>query len=163
GLTSFSRFTGTSDIIPLPVNLVSFTANRLNETSVRLNWRTAGEENNDRFEIERSSDGVNFFTVGEVAGNGTTNTPLSYMFEDRNATLSPVLYYRLKQVDYNGAFEYSPIARVANTIAAVDMKAWYNQTNEKIQLAIINTISEQVIINVMDMQGKLVANLSNNV
>src|SRR5690606_27584493 len=133
------------DLNPLRVNLVSFTANRLNETSVRHNWRTAGEENNDRFEIERSTDGINFITVGEVAGNGTTNTPLSYLFEDRNANaLTPVLYYRLKQVDYNGAFEYSPIARVANTIAVVDMKAWYNQTNEKVQVAIVNNLNEQV-------------------
>jgi hypothetical protein len=158
GLTSFSRFTGTGSLTPLPVNLDGFTAIRKSETTVALNWKTRGEINNEKFEIERSFDGINFIRVGTVNGNGTTNTVMVYQFEDQVlASASPVLYYRLKQVDFNGDFEYSEIKRVANTTSAVDLKAWYNQSEQKIQVSTISNVAEPVTITVVDIQGRVVA------
>lgn len=161
GVKGFSIWTGGSSVTPLPVNLVSFNAVRKNENTVELNWKTAGELNNDRFEIERSADGINFTTIGTEAGNGTTDYTINYSFEDNTAPkFATVLYYRLKQVDYNGAFEYSPITRLANgsiNTLTPDIKAWYNSTEGNIRLTTLNTESELVNINIIDMQGRVVA------
>jgi hypothetical protein len=98
---------------PLPVSWLYFNARNTAEGIVTLNWATATELNNDRFEIERSLDGVNFTRIGTVLGNGTTQSVSVYTYNDlglpANAT---VFYYRLKQVDYDGAFDYSVIATV---------------------------------------------------
>lgn len=99
-------------LTPLPVELTSFSAKAFSG-KVQLDWTTATEINNSGFEIERSFDGNTFFTVGFVRGNGTTTEPRSYSFTDDiqfNSTQS--IYYRLKQVDYNGDISYSDIVSV---------------------------------------------------
>ncbi len=88
----------------VPVELTSFSAN-VNGTSVSLNWITATEINNNGFEVQRTS-GEGFITIGFVKGNGTTTEVKNYSFTDKN--LSTGNYsYRLKQVDFDGTFEYS--------------------------------------------------------
>ena len=88
---------------PLPVELSSFTS-AVNDNTVTLNWTTASEKNNARFLVERMAEGV-WTDIGMVAGNGTTGNPNSYTFTDNNLN-SGIYNYRLKQVDYNGNFEY---------------------------------------------------------
>ena len=88
---------------PLPVELSSFTS-AVKDNTVTLNWTTASEKNNARFLVERMAEGV-WTDIGMVAGNGTTNNPNSYTFTDNNLN-SGIYNYRLKQVDYNGSFEY---------------------------------------------------------
>ena len=86
---------------PLPVELTSFTFT-VKDRNVRLNWSTAGELNNAGFEIERKmvNDGAEWVKIGFVQGNGTTNEPKNYSFED--IKLSTGKYnYRLKQLDFN--------------------------------------------------------------
>lgn len=90
---------------PLPVEYVYFNA-LTTETGVTLQWKTATELNNSHFEVERSLDNKEFYRLGDVAGFGTTNVPQDYLFVDPNP-LFGVTYYRLKQVDHDGAFEYS--------------------------------------------------------
>ncbi len=88
----------------LPVELNSFTSSA-NGRDVTLNWTTTSETNNSAFEIERSAQSGVWANVGNVAGSGTTTASQSYSFTDRN--LSSGRYnYRLKQIDYNGNFEY---------------------------------------------------------
>lgn len=95
--------------ITLPVSLTSFT---VKATPVPfLEWQTATERNNSHFEIERSVDGTVFEKIGEVAGKGTSVEVSNYTFEDK-APLSGVNYYRLRQVDFDGAFEYSAVRSV---------------------------------------------------
>lgn len=98
------------DITPLPVELVSFSGKE-QDGQVLLKWETASELNNDYFRIEHSVDGRNFNAIGEVAGAGTVHTTQLYQFIHRNP-LFPNNYYRLKQVDFDGAFEYSEIILV---------------------------------------------------
>ncbi|MEO8666577.1 MAG: hypothetical protein ABI462_13880, partial [Ignavibacteria bacterium] len=94
----------TYDDPSLPVKLASFTS-IVSRNTVRLNWTTTSETNNARFEIERSAVSQDWSKVGTVGGNGTVTNPTSYSFTDRN--LSTGSYsYRLKQVDFNGSFEY---------------------------------------------------------
>ena len=98
----------------LPVNLISFNAEKGKE-NVLLTWTTATEKDNEGFQIERSKDGINFEIIGNVEGAGNSQTVKNYSFEDRDLPsndLSRVLYYRLKQMDFDGSFEYSPIENV---------------------------------------------------
>ena len=89
----------------VPVELTSFTANVVNN-NVNLNWATATETNNQGFEIQRKSDNTEFEQVGYVAGFGTTTEPKSYSFSDANVSAGNYTY-RLKQMDFDGSFEYS--------------------------------------------------------
>ena len=92
------------NIAVLPVELSSFSG-AVSGQGVILNWQTATEVNNYKFQIEKSS-GNTWTTVGEVAGHGNSNSPHSYSFQDRNTKPGKYLY-RLKQIDNNGTFEYS--------------------------------------------------------
>jgi len=94
--------------IALPVEMVSPLQVRLQNRTAILTWRTATETNNSGFEIQRSKDGINWEKIGWQAGQGTTTSPHSYTYRDTNP-LSGTSYYRLKQVDFNGQFEYSNI------------------------------------------------------
>jgi hypothetical protein len=105
---------------PLPVVLVDFTAQAVQNRDALLTWHTASEKNNDHFDVERSFDGTVFAKIGQLAGHGTTNTASSYAFTDAavaaNAT-GPV-YYRLRQVDLDGTSAFSPVRSVRFTKAA---------------------------------------------
>ncbi len=91
--------------LTLPVELIDFQG-RAEGDRVFLSWTTATEINNDYFDVELSRDGRDFTAIGRVEGNGTTNVEQEYDFDHHNQ-FSGTLYYRLKQVDYDGAFEYS--------------------------------------------------------
>ena len=108
-VTSFSPFklASATSSNPLPVNLVSFSAEIVKE-SIQLNWETASEIDNDYFSIEKSTDGISFEEIEKIAGNGNSNVPINYSFIDENPH-NGISYYRLKQVDFNGAYEYSAI------------------------------------------------------
>lgn len=97
--------------IALPVELVAFAANCVDE-GVELTWQTASEVNNSHFEIQRSSNGEDWEHVGFEEGMGTTASTTDYLFIDRKNT-DRMNYYRLKQFDFDGAYEFSPI-RVTN-------------------------------------------------
>lgn len=97
---------GTVAAIMLPVELTSFTANAKN-CEVKLSWQTATEINNAYFEIQRSRDGHTFETIEKMTGAGTTETVQNYQFMDKKPMANN--YYRLKQVDIDGQFDYSTI------------------------------------------------------
>jgi len=93
--------------VSLPVELVSFTAFQ-SDNSVTLLWETASEIENYGFEIERIHNGVNDWKkVGFVEGNGSVSSTSEYSFTDKNISRLTHLRYRLKQIDYDGSFEYS--------------------------------------------------------
>jgi hypothetical protein len=107
-ITAFSPFTlSTTDQVanPLPIELVSFDA-QPNGNSVDVTWQTASEINNDYFTVEKSSDGVNFEFVAEIDGAGNSTSLLSYATVDENP-YNGQSFYRLKQTDFDGSFEYS--------------------------------------------------------
>jgi hypothetical protein len=87
----------------LPVELIHFSGKKVGE-SVELNWTTATEIDNDYFLVEHSTDGFSFEWIGTVEGAGTSNQPLHYILLDQQP-VKGVNYYRLKQVDFNGATE----------------------------------------------------------
>ena len=102
-----------NDTTYIPVELNSFIAN-VNENNVILNWSTSSELNNRGFEIERSNDKTNWEMIMFINGNGTTTEINKYTFTDNLCgNNSQNLYYRLKQIDFDGTFEYSKIIEIA--------------------------------------------------
>ena len=102
---------------PLPVVLTAFAAQR-QAAGVHLRWATATEEQNARFDVQRSPDGVAFATIAAVPGGGTAFQPTSYALLDALAPPA-ALYYRLRQVDVGGAATFSPVVVVAAAAAPV--------------------------------------------
>lgn len=95
---------------PLPVQWLSFTAQK-SGSSVLLSWKTATEQNSSYFEMERSPDAIRFNKIGAVAAAGNSNSVLSYSFSDQQP-LKGMNFYRLKQVDLDGTFNYSKIVSI---------------------------------------------------
>lgn len=95
----------------LPVRLTGFTGRIVNENSIRLDWTTAAELNSNKYIIEKSTDGKNFYAIGEIGAAGNSARQLSYQFTDKVAGSSNV-FYRLKQVDIDEKFEYSKVVYV---------------------------------------------------
>jgi hypothetical protein len=89
----------------VPVELSAFSAN-VNNGNVVLNWTTESELNNQGFEIERRTTESQFVAIGHVQGNGTTTERKQYSFTDASVEAGQY-FYRLKQVDFNGTYEYS--------------------------------------------------------
>jgi hypothetical protein len=110
-LTSFSEFgpLGGSDGGVLPIELINFTASNTANEYIQLDWTTATEINNDGFEIERGTDGINFENIAWEEGNGSTSAQQDYQYDDFNVEIGQLYYYRLKQIDFDGTLEYSPM------------------------------------------------------
>jgi fibronectin-binding autotransporter adhesin len=113
-VTNFSPLTfGSLDAdSPLPVKWGPFEARWAGE-GVALRWVTIQEINNDHFEIERSDDGVEFHAIGLQAGQGNSSVQNEYRYFDSEASKSRYHYYRIKQIDYDGKFDYSRVIVVA--------------------------------------------------
>ena len=110
-VSTFSPWTLALNTNPLPIELISFTATK-NENVVDLKWVTASEINNDYFTVERSSDGINFEPILTQNGAGNSSSILNYSDVDRNP-INGVSYYRLKQTDYDGKYEYSDVISIS--------------------------------------------------
>ena len=110
GTNFFGPWTLVGYSSPLPVELMSFTAVTSGKI-VLLNWATASELNNQRFEVERSSDGRTFYRIGTVAGAGTTSMQQTYSLRDEQP-LNGISYYRLIQVDFDGSRNVSKVVAV---------------------------------------------------
>lgn len=111
GSNNTATYTIPIDNRPLPVTLVSFEAKVVRAVDAQLNWRTASEQNNDRFEVQRSFDGRAFENIARLNGQGTTTSATTYTHTDAGVgkrAAGPV-YYRLHQVDRDGTDSYSPV------------------------------------------------------
>ncbi len=114
----------------LPIVIKRWDATNL-ENTVLLEWTTASEENNDYFTIERSIDGVRWVALGTVKGFGTTSVAHDYSYEDLKP-VSGISYYRLKQIDYNGAYTYSSIKCVNRPTLKNNAYKVYSIANEDV-------------------------------
>jgi hypothetical protein len=113
----------------LPITLVSFQA-RSEEGGAMITWKVSAEINNEKMLVQRSKDGLNFQEIGQVKGRGTTNVPFEYHFFDANPGGGET-YYRLKQLDFNGKFEYSKII-VLNTEGFIRLFIYPNPARERV-------------------------------
>jgi hypothetical protein len=138
---------------PLPVRLVSFLAQQLDE-QVQLKWQSAEEKNTSHFEIERSADGRNFSALLTKKAQGNSAALVSYNAVD-NSPLNGTSYYRLKMVDLDGTFEYSNMVSVSSE-GTVRVRAYPNPSNgREVQFQALNG-DRLVLQTVMDAFGKAV-------
>lgn len=105
-----------AECIALPVKLKNFTAD-LKENIVTLSWVTTEEVNSSYFEVELSNDGKNWKTIGRVEALGTTNELKEYVYHSNYEVLNKD-YYRLRMVDLDGSYNYSPIRSVSDPSAS---------------------------------------------
>jgi len=139
---------------PLPIALVDFRAAYKNE-QVILNWVTASEVNNDYFTVERSTDMINWEMVAIINGKGNSNKLVYYNTVD-DAPYPQLTYYRLKQTDYDGKYEYLDIVTVDCDTSEKDFViTLINITQEK-NLIIHFTSAEGELyrVNIFDAMGK---------
>jgi len=138
---------------PLPVELTFFRADTEQGRRVYLNWETASEENNKHFEIQHSMDGRNFKAIGVELGSGTTDLIQQYQYIDQFPSIG-TNYYRLKQVDLDGAYEFSPVVSVnidqAWEVVAV---AYPNPFFNQFQIQLIEDTIEDLRVEVIDARG----------
>jgi len=134
----------------VPVSFISFTAAIKNKTIV-LNWKTASENNNKGFDIQRSQDGFNWNTIGFVNGSINAASEKTYQFSDFNP-LSGKAIYRLRQVDLDGNFTYSSIATV-QLLQSDFYSLTRNVSNNRYQLNLAAT-SQKVELSLLDAGGK---------
>ncbi|GAB3858361.1 hypothetical protein GCM10028822_33210 [Hymenobacter terrigena] len=153
-----SQRVGTQTITysgPLPVVLTAFEAQAVGN-DVQLTWRTAQEENNDHFEVERSADGQRFATVALVAGEGTRNQPQSYQTTDaQSSRFGQQLYYRLRQVDIDGTQSFSPVRSVRFAAdAAATAVLTPNPTSQDARLDLLALPAGQYTVSVLAATGQ---------
>lgn len=136
---------------PLPVELLSFDANKVKD-GVQLDWTTASERNNSHFEVQKSLDGRNFITIGNVDGNGTTTESKSYLYVDKNMN-DNLLYYRLKQMDYDGMYAFSDVRSI---MIAEDSKSFqiFPTTTNSIITVLNNKDIANAVVNVYNQLGQ---------
>ncbi|MDX2306215.1 MAG: T9SS type A sorting domain-containing protein [Microscillaceae bacterium] len=104
-------------MIPLPIQLLSLKADRLDEQNVLLKWQTATEQNNQGFEILKSINGSDFSRIGFVDGAGDSPQKRNYSFKDPQA--KEAAYYQLRQLDFAGTSSLSPVVFVEGTFQEV--------------------------------------------
>ncbi|MBP7478115.1 MAG: T9SS type A sorting domain-containing protein, partial [Chitinophagales bacterium] len=135
--TGFSGFAFGGSSTLLPVILLEFTGLKMTNYN-QLNWITSSEKNNEKFDIERSANGIDFAKIGEVKGNGNSIIQLKYRFEDLKLDDAPIHYYRLKQVDFDGQFEYSKIIAISQK-ALDQIRVYPNPAKSMIHLDLNGT------------------------
>jgi hypothetical protein len=152
-----SMFKYQIDVVP--VELMLFTANVIDNT-VQLNWKTATELNNYGFEIERCTDTEKWNMIGFVDGHGNSGLSNSYSFIDRNTVGSGKYNYRLKQIDFDGSFEYSDVVEVEVMPAYFQLSQNYpNPFNPVTKITYQIPKESKVVIKVYDILGSEVASL----
>jgi hypothetical protein len=136
----------------LPVSMSAFTI-APDKNKVQINWSTAIEENCNRFDIERSTDGFRFSTIATVKGNGTTAIAHNYSVYDE-APSNGANYYRIKQYDNDGRFAISGIKSINMVLKNVILKAYPNPTHADINFMLQNYAGSSVTATLIDVAGK---------
>ncbi len=161
--------------ILLPIKLQKFDCTKVDNQRVQIDWETALEINHDYFIVERSANGLDWEALEIVNAAGNSTTPQSYETFDYNA-YSPISYYRLKQVDFDNQFTYSPIKAVRfneaqNKVLHVYPNPTANQVTittdkeeELSQIKLFNSLGKEVTVFVKLVEqntNKVVLDLSN--
>jgi hypothetical protein len=163
-LSRYSAIGIGSTLEVLPVELLSLNVQKIDNQNALIQWTTASEKNNLKFEIERSIDLHNFQKIGEKLGNINSSGLNNYQFMDLNP-VDTKNYYRLKQIDINGDYKYSEIL-------FVDFSTNNSEPND-IQISLLNSLSNPEIriitsenfkasnfaIQIFDIEGRLVEDL----
>ena len=145
------------DICQLPVELISFTGEE-RDCTTHLNWQTATETNSDFFVVERSANGINYTEIGRLNAAGNSQTLVNYDFIDTNPNVQN--YYRLKQVDLDGTYEYTEVIRINTTCFDGTMSdildIYPNPVSSagQINMNVFSKTNQSANINILNVEGK---------
>lgn len=139
----------------LPVELTYFTVEKQNENTALLNWQTASELNNEKFEIYRQIPGtLEFERIGEVTGAGNSNELENYEYIDDITELSGRICYRIKQVDYDGQFDYTEV-RCISKLMDRQVLVYPNPATNILKIDLTDE-RELVSIEILTLNGQVV-------
>lgn len=156
GVGDFGNSIGLDDITVIsasitPVTLLTFNARRIGSVN-SISWSTSQELNSQYFAVERSSDGIHFSQIGQVAAAGNSSTQRSYKFVDPNP-LKGFNYYRLMIVDIDNAVKYSLVRSVKN-LGLVNFTLYPNPVTDKLLVDIDAEKTDKGEINITDINGR---------
>lgn len=138
----------------LPLTLLSFDAEKKGG-KVETKWQTEQEVNTDYFDVERSVNGVNFSSIGQVKATGLKQKS-TYSLTDNTLPQSNTLYYRLKMLDKDGTFEYSKVKSISSKASKSDIKIYPNPISNTIKAELTSITSGDIDISIVDAFGKVV-------
>ena len=154
GTTGYSNVPISPITVALPVELISFTAEERNR-QIALNWKSASEVNFDGYEIQRSTNGTDFQKIGWIEGKGGVNEA-SYMHIDETIIYNKSYYYRLKMIDLDGEYEFSPVRTAMVKAEGGSVSVFPNPIGKNEgRIMIQNTNEERVRFVLFDATGKL--------
>ena len=152
-IPSFSRWTLSTPGNPLPIHFSAFNLT-CQQSKVLLNWKTSFEQNTVYFEIQRSSDGSNWASIGHLPASGNSTTEKSYNYIDTHP-LAGNAYYRIMEYGTGGNSRFTQILK-SDCEQKEQFKVWPNPVTDKLFISITCTANVQGIINVYDSKGALV-------
>lgn len=151
GVTTRLEFILSNTSVPLPIELIDFKVNCVDDVRV-INWTTASETNNDIFTLERCNFDMNWIPIKIIKGAGNSTVNLNYKVTDSINTI-PTYYYRLKQTDYDGMFTYSKIIYSAcNKNLQSDLIVSPNPNNGKF---VVSNIEPSTTLEIINGFGKI--------
>jgi hypothetical protein len=157
-LLPITYFNTAQTIQPLPVELLNFDAVGL-QTAIHVKWATASETNNKGFDLERTTNPQdNFEKIAWIDGHGSTTNDNYYSLDDRDVKPGVTYYYRLKQTDFNGDYEYSKIASgsigeevtgfafnvIPNPYSGNTSISYTLKENSMVKIEVVNVLGQQV-------------------
>lgn len=146
-------YQSNNTLLPLPVRLSSFTATLNSQGGVNLKWTTDLEQHSSHFSVERSPDGINFSTIGTVRSAGNSSSMRNYVFVD-DGLLVESLFYRLKMVDVDGRYEYSPTKKISFKNRGLTFVLAPNPGTGPVQLTIEGEAKGPLSITLLDQTGR---------
>ena len=144
------------DLSTLPVKWNAFTGEKFNSNAVKLQWQTSDEKNNQHFIIQRSVNNISFEEIGLVNGNGTKNIAQNYQFIDEliGQQKTATFYYRLKQVDIDGKFNYSKTISIDFSKSESPLILYPNPANDIVHIKNNFQLHNNIKIEVYNIIGK---------
>ncbi len=160
GLTSFSNEgLGGGTGAGLPIELLYLQADPVNNEFIRVKWATATEINNSGFEVQRSTDGVNFEYIGWVEGAGNSSGTLNYFHNDEQVEPNVLYYYRLNQIDLDGTSELTYIVSAMITSSGLFTISEFqpNPASDNSTIKVVTTSDKDLNVTVYNTLGQVIS------
>lgn len=158
-MSGFSQFAiGSTSANPLPVTLTYLNAD-CTDNGVEVKWQTASENNSDFYSVERSLNGQNWNEIATKVAAGNSSSVIDYSFIDEDR-LSGMRYYRLNQVDKNGATVFYDPVSIACSFNEMEVSVFPNPANAEFNIAVSSESKGEMTVQVIANDGKTIATLS---